>query len=47
MPRLKGFPLGTSVSLFVANLAAYPLDHMLERLGVGFREVCRRHSYLV
>jgi hypothetical protein len=36
MPRTKGFPLGTSVSLFVANLVAYPLDHMLERLGVGF-----------
>jgi hypothetical protein len=36
MPRTEGFPQGTSVSLFLANLAAYPLDHRLERLGVGF-----------
>ncbi len=36
LPRTDGFPQGTSVSLFLANLAAYPLDHRLERLGVGF-----------
>jgi RNA-directed DNA polymerase len=31
-----GVPLGTSVSLFLANVAASPLDRALERLGVGF-----------
>jgi RNA-directed DNA polymerase len=35
-PRLAGIPQGTSISLFLANLAAYPLDRRLERLGVGF-----------
>jgi len=35
-PRKKGFPQGTSISLFLANLAAFPLDRRLERLGVGF-----------
>lgn len=34
--RESGIPQGTSVSLFLANLAAYPLDRHLERLGVGF-----------
>jgi RNA-directed DNA polymerase len=34
--RDKGIPQGTSISLFLANLAAYPLDRRLERLGVGF-----------
>jgi hypothetical protein len=29
-------PQGTSVSLFLANVAAWPLDRALERLGVGF-----------
>jgi hypothetical protein len=32
----SGIPQGTSISLFLANLAAYPLDRRLERLGVGF-----------
>jgi hypothetical protein len=31
-----GIPQGTSISLFLANLAAFPLDKHLERLGVGF-----------
>lgn len=35
-PRDRGIPQGTSISLFIANIAAYPLDHRLERLGVGF-----------
>jgi RNA-directed DNA polymerase len=35
-PKTHGIPLGTSISLFLANLAAYPLDKRLERLGVGF-----------
>ena len=34
--REKGVPQGTSISLFLANVAAYPLDRRLERLGVGF-----------
>ncbi|SOE03799.1 reverse transcriptase domain-containing protein [Blastococcus haudaquaticus] len=34
--RRSGVPLGTSVSLFLANVAASPLDRALERLGVGF-----------
>lgn len=34
--RQKGVPQGTSVSLFLANVAAYPLDRKLESLGVGF-----------
>lgn len=34
--RQKGIPQGTSVSLFLANAAAYPLDRKLEALGVGF-----------
>ncbi len=33
---LKGIPLGTSISLFVANLVAYPMDRRMEQLGVGF-----------
>ena len=36
LPRSFGFPQGTSISLFLANLAAFPLDQKLERLGVGF-----------
>lgn len=32
----RGIPQGTSVSLFLANLAGLPLDQGLERLGVGF-----------
>ena len=35
-PRKKGIPQGTSVSLFLANLACWELDRALERLGVGF-----------
>lgn len=31
-----GVPQGTSISLFLANVAAAPLDRALERLGVGF-----------
>jgi RNA-directed DNA polymerase len=34
--RNRGLPQGTSISLFLANLAATPLDRALERLGVGF-----------
>jgi RNA-directed DNA polymerase len=34
--RDKGIPQGTSISLFLANIAAYPLDRKLESLGVGF-----------
>jgi RNA-directed DNA polymerase len=34
--RQRGVPQGTSVSLFLANVAAWPLDRALERLGVGF-----------
>jgi RNA-directed DNA polymerase len=34
--RTRGIPQGTSLSLFLANLAGYPLDKRLERLGVGF-----------
>jgi RNA-directed DNA polymerase len=34
--RQRGIPQGTSVSLFLANVAAYPLDRKLEGLGVGF-----------
>ena len=34
--RDRGVPQGTSISLFLANVAASPLDRALERLGVGF-----------
>jgi hypothetical protein len=34
--RSEGIPPGTSISLFLANVAAYPLDRRLEDLGVGF-----------
>ncbi len=34
--RTTGLPQGTSVSLFLANVAAWELDRALERLGVGF-----------
>lgn len=34
--RERGLPQGTSISLFLANVAAWPLDRTLERLGVGF-----------
>jgi RNA-directed DNA polymerase len=34
--RSVGLPQGTSVSLFLANIAAYKLDQRLERLGIGF-----------
>jgi hypothetical protein len=36
LPKTVGIPQGTSISLFLANLAAFPLDMRLERLGVGF-----------
>jgi len=36
MERDRGIPQGTSISLFLANVAAYPLDRKLEQLGVGF-----------
>ena len=32
----SGIPLGTSISLFVANLITYPIAEELERLGVQF-----------
>ncbi|MBB5513086.1 hypothetical protein HD598_001773 [Neomicrococcus aestuarii] len=35
-PRTYGIPQGTSLSLFLANLAASELDRGLERLGVSF-----------
>jgi RNA-directed DNA polymerase len=34
--RQRGIPQGTSISLFLANVAAYPLDRKLESLGAGF-----------
>lgn len=34
--RSHGVPQGTSVSLFLANVAAWELDRALERLGIGF-----------
>lgn len=34
--RFRGIPQGTSVSLFLANVALTPLDRRLERLGIGF-----------
>ena len=34
--RSTGIPQGTSVSLFLANVACWDLDRALERLGVGF-----------
>ncbi|MFD4353125.1 reverse transcriptase domain-containing protein [Nocardia sp. NPDC058518] len=36
LPRVRGIPQGTSVSLFLANVAAADLDRELERIGVGF-----------
>jgi len=36
LERSTGIHQGTSISLFLANIAAYPLDRRLERLGVGF-----------
>lgn len=35
-PQKRGIPQGTSISLFLANIAAWELDRALERLGVGF-----------
>jgi len=34
--RERGIPQGTSISLFLANIACWELDRELERLGVGF-----------
>ena len=34
--RLKGIPQGTSISLFLANVAAWELDRGLEKIGVDF-----------
>lgn len=34
--RTEGIPQGTSISLFLANASAWPLDRGLERIGVGF-----------
>jgi RNA-directed DNA polymerase len=34
--RDRGIPQGTSISLFLANIACWELDRRLERLGVGF-----------
>lgn len=36
LKRSRGLPQGTSISLFLANVAAWPLDRALERLGVSF-----------
>lgn len=35
-PRTVGIPQGVSISLFLANLAAYPLDRRLQQLRVDF-----------
>lgn len=35
-PSKRGIPQGTSISLFLANLACWRLDSSLERLGVQF-----------
>ena len=35
-PRPKGIPQGTSISLFLANVAAWKMDRALEDHGVGF-----------
>ena len=35
-PRERGVPPGTSISLFLANVAAWELDRALEKLGVSF-----------
>lgn len=35
-PRERGIPQGTSISLFLANIAAWELDRSLEKLGVSF-----------
>jgi RNA-directed DNA polymerase len=32
----RGIPQGTSISLFLANVAAWQIDRSLERIGVGF-----------
>lgn len=32
----RGIPLGTSISLFIANIMTYSIAEQLERLGVGF-----------
>ena len=34
--RKRGVPQGTSISLFLANVAATPIDRSLEKLGVHF-----------
>ena len=33
--REVGIPQGTSISLFLANVAAHPIDRALEKIGVG------------
>lgn len=50
-PRTRGIPQGTSISLFLANIACWELDRRLERLGVGFARYaddtliwCRRYE---
>jgi RNA-directed DNA polymerase len=35
-PEQVGIPQGTSISLFLANVAAWQMDRSLERIGVGF-----------
>lgn len=35
-PRSQGIPQGTSISLFLANIAAWRMDRALEDHGVGF-----------
>jgi len=34
--RTRGIPQGTAISLFLANIAAWKIDHALESIGVGF-----------
>lgn len=35
-PRQRGIPQGTSISLFLANVALTPVDREFDRLGVNF-----------
>src|SRR5262249_30042519 len=36
LTKQRGIHLGTSISLFLANVAAYPLDRRLEQMPVDF-----------
>jgi len=45
--RERGIPQGTSISLFLANVAPWDLDRSLERLGVSFVRYADGVSYRV